>query len=113
MSLFDSIDQLLFKNKKISNSDAMESFVPYMVNRYFSFYKDGKYVGYINDSLNRYSGIFNSKEDSYSFYDNIIPKLSKTKINYIKKLKEEKEEEIPTPEFYSKKEIEILKKYLE
>lgn len=112
--MFDTIDYLLFrKNKPELDNELLTGFVPYMVTRYLSFY-DKNVVGYANDTLNRYTGIFKSKEEQFRFHDNIIPKLKRKKIQYIKKPKPAKEkEEKPIPEFYSKREIEMLTKTLE
>lgn len=107
--MFDGINYLLFeKNKTELDNEVLAGFVPYMVGRYLSFY-DKAYVEYVNDTLNTYGHIFPVMEDKFRFYDNIIPKLKRKKIEYVKKAKvEKKEEELPAPEFYSKREIEML-----
>ena len=82
-----------------------------MVTRYFSFYENGKYIDYINSTINKYQNIFYTKEDEYKFYENVIPKLKNKKINYIKKNKKEKTKKdiVKTvPDFYSRKEWENL-----
>ena len=110
--MFKAINHILFENSsKEIDSESLEEFVPYMVTRYFSFYDDGKYIDYINSTINKYYGIFKSTEEEYKFYENIIPKLKKKKINYIKKIKKDKNKETPIkviPDFYSKKEWETL-----
>lgn len=110
--MFKAINHILFENpSKEIDSETLEEFVPYMVTRYFSFYEDGKYLDYINSTINKYNGIFKTIEEEYKFYENVIPKLKKKRINYIKKNKKEKNKEEllkSIPDFYSRKEWEIL-----
>lgn len=113
MSIFDSINVLFFEKPKtgISN-DLVESFSPHIIARYFSFYDNSKYVEYTNETINKYTQSFSLKEDQIAFYDNMIPKLKKKRIDYIKKPKADKEVDIIIPEFYSKREWEILQKMI-
>ena len=110
--MFKAINHILFENSsKQIDSESLEEFVPYMVTRYFSFYDDGKYIDYINSTINKYQNIFHIKEDEYKFYENVIPKLKNKKINYIKKNKKEKTKKDiikAVPDFYSRKEWENL-----
>ena len=110
--MFKAINHILFENvSKEIDSEILEEFVPYMVTRYFSFYDDGKYVDYINSTINKYHGIFKSTEEEYKFYENVIPKLKKKKINYIKKIKKDKNNQDAiksVPDFYSRKEWQSL-----
>ena len=102
--MFDSINNILFDKEEDLNLDDVESFTPYMVGRYFSFYSD-EYIDYINETLNTYGGLFDG-EAQYNYYMNIVPKLKKRRISYMKKPKIDSEiDEGPTPDFYSKKEI--------
>lgn len=108
--MFETVNYLLFqKNKNELDNEILEGFVPYMVGRYLSFY-DKNYVEYVNDTINTYGRVFDNKEDQFKFYDNIIPKLKRKKIDYIKKPKEssKKKEEPIIPEFYSKRELNFL-----
>lgn len=110
--MFKAINHILFENSSEEiDSETLEEFVPYMVTRYFSFYDDGKYLDYINSTINKYHGIFKSIEEEYKFYENVIPKLKKKKINYIKKIKKDKinQDTINAiPDFYSRKEWQSL-----
>lgn len=110
--MFKAINHILFENSsKEIDSETLEEFVPYMTTRYFSFYDDGKYVDYINSTINKYHGIFPTVECEYKFYENVIPKLKKKKINYIKKIKKDKNNQDAIkviPDFYSRKEWETL-----
>lgn len=107
--MFDTINHLLFKKgSEELDSDLMATFVPYMVTRYLSFY-DKDCAIYANETTNQYGASMKTPEAQFKFYDNIIPKLKRKKIEYVKKPKAVKEtEEIPVPEFYSKREIELL-----
>lgn len=46
----------------------------------------------INNTSNRYSSIFKTKEDQYNWYYYLFPKIRFKKIQYIKKNKKAKEE---------------------
>lgn len=109
--MFKAINYILFeKNKKELDNEILSEFVPHMVSRYLSFY-DKEYVSYINDTINTYGNIFDCVEDRFKFYDAVIPKVRKRKIDYVKKIKkEEKEEQVPIPEFYSSREMKMLTK---
>lgn len=109
--MFEAINYILHeKNLEDLDNDIMASFVPYMVARYFSFY-DSKYVNYVNDTINSYGRIFKTKEDTFRFFDNVIPKVKRKKIPYVKKAKEEKKADLgPIPEFFSRREMEMLTK---
>lgn len=110
--MFKAITHILFEDpSKEIDSETLGEFLPYMTTRYFSFYENGKYVDYINSTINKYQGIFLTVEDEFKFYENIIPKLKKKKIDYIKKIKKDtvKLEAVKfIPDFYSKKEWDYL-----
>lgn len=105
---FDSINYLLFENRKPLNHELLDGFSGFFTAKMFSFYEDGKYCPLINETLNTYGHIFSNKEDQFKFYEAIIPKLPRKKIKYIKKGKKEQEEKLPIPEFYSKREIDMF-----
>ncbi len=110
---FKATDYLIFRqDKKELDNELLSEFNPYLTMKTFSFYEDGKMSDYINDTLNVYGNIFHSKEDQFKFYENIIPKQPYKKIKYIKKSKKEKLEPIPVPEFYSKREIDMMEDML-
>lgn len=113
MGAFDTINYLLYnKSKKELDNELLVEFDPYLTLKAFSFYGQGTYVNFINDTLNSYSKIFKTEEDRFRFFENVIPKLKKSKFEYIKRPKKEKVEEVklPVPEFYSQREIDDLKK---
>jgi hypothetical protein len=105
---FETINYLLFEKRKELDGELLNSFNPYMTAKTLSFYNDGKMANYVNDYLNCYSNIFSTKEDQFKFYENIIPIQKRKRITYIKKPKTEKIEEIPVPEFYSRREIDLF-----
>lgn len=105
---FDTINYLLFEKRKELDGELLDSFNPWMTSKMLSFYNDGKMSSYVNDYLNCYSNIFKTKEDQFKFYENIIPIQKRKRITYIKKTKLEKIEELPIPEFYSKREIDLF-----
>lgn len=112
--MFRAINYLLYeKNKKELDVEILDSFNPFFVTKAFSFYAGGEYCDYINDTLNKYSGIFKTKEEQFKFFDNIIPKVKRRGNEYIKSLKKEKEQDlkIHIPEFLSKRELLIYNSY--
>jgi len=113
--MFKAIDYFLspVRRKELDN-EILEEFSPYMVSRYLTFY-DKDFTEYVNDTVNTYGNVFKTKEDRFRFYEQIIPKVKKRKVAYIKKPREEvMKDKMPMaiPEFYSKREMEMLD-YLE
>lgn len=112
--MFNTINNILF-DKKESNREMLEVFNPYITTKMFSFYDGGDYCDYINNTLNLYSSVFQTKEEQYNFFNNVVPKLKKKNITYLKKKKEDNVEELPIPEFYSRRELDMVEnmsKYL-
>lgn len=100
---FDTINYLLFdKRKKELDSNLLNDFNTYLTTRYASFINNGQFVNYINDTLNRYSNIFDTNEDKFKFFNNVIIKTKRHKVDYIKKKKQNKLEELQNSnkEFY-------------
>lgn len=51
-------------------------------------------VGFVNATLNKYCGIFDTdKQKTYKLYYNLIPRLKFKRINYIKKAKKDKDKQ--------------------
>jgi hypothetical protein len=94
MNFFDILKSLLFDKKKEERPDAdtLQSFTPYMINRWLSFYDKTKAV-FVNETLNKFSSIFDNKEDQYELYSNLIPRSKFKRISYTKKKKEVTEED--------------------
>lgn len=89
----------LFFTKKVVvedlDHDSLQQFTPFMMNRYLSFYNKNMAV-YTNDTLNKFTGLFDDKIEMLKLYKHLIPKMHYKKIDYIKKkakpTKEEKED---------------------
>lgn len=94
MTFFDILRVLFFVKKKEEklDTDALQAFTPFMVNRWLSFYDRSKAV-FVNETLNKFGSLFEDKESLYELYNNLIPRSNFKKINYVKKLKEEKTED--------------------
>lgn len=119
MTFFDILRDILFTRKdKVQDLDTEKSnvFVPFLFNRWLSFYDKDQAV-FVNEILNRYTGVFEDKSQSYNFYYNITSKLRFKKIQYVKKVKKEKEENnnialIAKNKQISKREIELYIDFL-
>lgn len=85
--MFNSINHILFDKKGEMTNELLEEFSPYMVTRYLSFY-DKDLLNYANETVNRYSQIFDTDEETFRFFENIIPKLKRKNIKYISKKRE-------------------------
>jgi len=79
---------MLFEDKKEITNELISEFSPYMTTRYLSFY-DKDLLKYANDTLNVYGNLFDTEEETFKFYKNVIPKLKIKKINYISKTKKD------------------------
>jgi hypothetical protein len=96
MTFFEILRSLLFsknKNNEEINNESLAQFTPFMVNRWLSFYDNSKTI-FVNETLNRFTSLFEDRAEMYKLYNNLIPQFKFKKINYIKKNKEKKEEDI-------------------
>jgi hypothetical protein len=93
---FFQLQNKLFYSKKDAAGDldteGEQNFVPFLFNRWLSFYNNDMCV-FTNETLNRFSTIFDDKQQSYRLYYYLIPRLKWKKITYIKKRKREESEE--------------------
>jgi|TARA_R110002012_G_scaffold204739_1_gene374564 hypothetical protein len=93
---FFQLQNKLFYSKKSKTEDldtqGEQAFVPFLFNRWLSFYNKDMSV-FVNETLNKFSGIFDDKQQSYRLYYYLIPRLKWKKISYIKKKKKEIEEQ--------------------
>lgn len=101
-TIFNYIDSVLFNKQKTENINEDETaYSLYMLNRWCSMYSSD-IAHIINETSNKYSKIFENKQDSYNFSFYFLPKKRKKRINYLKKNKEnKKEEENPDIKFIS------------
>ena len=89
-TIFNFIDSILFNKKKLNTINEGETqFNLYMLNRWSSMYS-ADIAQIINETTNVYGKTFSSKQEQYEFALNLLPKVKKKRINYIKKNKEEK-----------------------
>ena len=84
--MFNAINHILFDKKGEMTNELLEEFSPYMVTRYLSFYDDDL-LNYANETVNKYAQIFETEEERFRFFENVIPKLKRKRINYISRKK--------------------------
>lgn len=91
MNIFDQLRDIISdKTNKISEDCELEKeFVPFMVQRWLSFYSNN-FAQLINNSSNVLWKSFDNKQIWYKFFWGIIPKNRFKNIKYIKKDKEAK-----------------------
>jgi|TARA_R100001594_G_scaffold139533_1_gene184022 hypothetical protein len=95
MNFFQLQNKLFYSKKETAgdlDTEGEQSFVPFLFNRWLSFYNNDMCV-FTNETLNKFSTIFDDKQQSYRMYYYLIPRLKWKKISYIKKKKKDKEEE--------------------
>jgi hypothetical protein len=93
MNFFSILNKLIFNKNKSSieaQQEGIEEFVPFLVNRWVSFYDTSAAV-FINETFNKFHSIPNDKVEGFNLYYNLLPSFRYKKINYIKKNKEGKE----------------------
>jgi Glu-tRNA(Gln) amidotransferase subunit E-like FAD-binding protein len=92
-TIFNYIDSVLYNKNKLNTINEGETeFNFYMVNRWCSMYS-ADIAQIINQTSNQYKEIFTLKQDQYNYIFNILPKVKKKRINYIKKIKNEENKE--------------------
>tara|TARA_R110000824_G_scaffold24798_2_gene86889 strand:+ start:9022 stop:9396 length:375 start_codon:yes stop_codon:yes gene_type:complete len=91
---FFQLQNKLFYSKKdnadVLDTEGEQNFVPFMFNRWLSFYNNDMCV-FTNETLNKFSTIFDDKQQSYRLYYYLIPRLKWKRINYIKKKKKDED----------------------
>lgn len=95
MTIFDLFKELFFKSSSTDcrTSEGLQLFSPYMINRWLSFYGKAQAL-FVNETLNKYSGVLEDKLHTYNMYFNLIPKMGFKRISYIKKQKVEESKEV-------------------
>tara|TARA_A100001201_G_scaffold142408_1_gene140518 strand:+ start:11895 stop:12251 length:357 start_codon:yes stop_codon:yes gene_type:complete len=94
MNFFQLQNKLFYSKKEDAgylDSEGDQAFVPFLFNRWLSFYDNNMCV-FTNETLNKFSTLFDNKQESYKLYYYLIPRLKWKKISYIKKKKKEEEE---------------------
>jgi len=95
MTIFDIISSILHTKKRlILDTESEKVFNLYMVCRWLSMYAPDKAI-IINETVNRWSNIFDTKQEQYDFLFTLMNKSPFKRISYIKKptQSEQKEEE--------------------
>ena len=95
MNFFQLQNKLFYSKKSTAedlDTEGEQAFVPFLFNRWLSFYNKDMSV-FVNETLNKFSTIFDDKQQSYRLYYYLIPRLKWKKITYIKKKKKEAAEE--------------------
>lgn len=95
MSFFDLLRKLVFSKKANAEDldhEGLQAFIPYMLNRWISFYDKPQAV-FVNETFNRFTGLFDDKNEQYKLYYYLLPTSRYKKIEYIKKKKEKEKEE--------------------
>jgi hypothetical protein len=94
MNFFQLQNKIFYSKKEDAgylDSEGEQAFVPFLFNRWLSFY-DSNMCVFTNETLNKFSTLFDNKQESYKLYYYLIPRLKWKKISYIKKKKKEEEE---------------------
>ena len=83
---FFQLQNKLFYSKKddagFLDQEGEQAFVPFLFNRWLSFYSKDT-PNFVNETLNKYSNIFEDKQQQYRLYYNLIPRLKFKRIKYI------------------------------
>lgn len=88
MTFFDVLNNVLY-NKKTDTKilyDGIEEYSPFMINRWCSMHSPDVCC-LVNITTNRLHSIFDDKLSQYKLHLNVIPRVNRKRINYIKKTK--------------------------
>jgi hypothetical protein len=111
-TIFNYIDSVLFTKKKLNTINEGETqFNLYMLNRWCSMYSSDV-AQILNETTNKYGKLFQTKQEQYDFILNMLPRVKKKRLNYIKKVKEEAKKEDPEIALIAKS-MEMSKRELE
>jgi len=85
-NIFDFLNGILFSKKEmpVNSMEDEKGFDIYMINRWVSMTSPDN-AKIINETTNRFSTVFDSKQSQYKFLQSIIPKQKFKKIDYIKR----------------------------
>lgn len=88
-TIFNYLDSILCSKKYITDINHEESqYSSFMCNRWISMYSHTT-AEIINESTNKYWSQMMQHKEHYDFLMHLMPKYSRKKINYIKKVKED------------------------
>ena len=93
-TIFDFINDILYHKRGdlLDNIEHEGQYNSYMMNRWISMYSP-QHATLINLTSNRLYSALSTKESSYKFLLNVMPKSKPRRIMYIKKKKTQKAEE--------------------
>lgn len=90
-SFFDFVNNIAFDKEQLDiNITDSQLYSTYITNRYITFLNKESAL-LINDSINKYGQVFNN-ETHYNFLFNLIPKVKRKFIRYVKKKKVDKKD---------------------
>ena len=90
-SFFDFVNNIAFDREQLDiNIADSQLYSAYITNRYMTFLNKESAL-LINNTINRYGQVFNN-ETHYNFLFNLIPKVKRTFIRYVKKKKVDKKD---------------------
>lgn len=90
-SFFDFVNNIAFDREQLDiNITDSQLYSAYITNRYMTFLNKESAL-LINNTINRYGQVFNN-ETHYNFLFNLIPKVKRTFIRYVKKKKVDKKD---------------------
>jgi hypothetical protein len=90
--VFTIIQDILYRKSGdcLQNVDAEAEFVPYMIGRWISMHSP-ECATIVNATTNRLWSVCQTKQEWYSLFLNVLPKVKFKRIEYIKKPKTDKE----------------------
>ena len=90
-SFFDFVNNIAFDREQLDiNITDSQLYSAYITNRYMTFLNKESAL-LINNTINRYGQVFNN-ETHYNFLFNLIPKVKRKFIRYVKKKKVDKKD---------------------
>ena len=90
-SFFDFVNNIAFDREQLDiNITDSQLYSAYITNRYITFLNTESAL-LINNTINKYGQVFNN-ETHYNFLFNLIPKVKRTFIRYVKKKKVDKKD---------------------
>ena len=91
ITIFDILNDIICHKKQdvISNTEEWKMYQGFLVNRWLSFYSHD-YLYRINQTINKHSACMDQSMQ-YKYLVKTLPKSSVKRIDYIKKVKEDKE----------------------
>jgi len=94
MNIFNYLSNILFtkKDKELKTLDQQSDYQPFLINRWCSMLNK-QTCQIVNTTTNTMYQVFENKTDHYKFLHYVIPRERFKRINYIKKIKPEKQQQ--------------------